>query len=138
MTLAPPTVQQAGYDDQSVWTRPMMRPPVNPDAKLNTCSIIAFVCALVIWPGVPSIVLGFIGNWQIDQSQGRERGKALALWAIVLGFIELVVFVVVIVHVIQHTGTGVGVGGGGGVGTVPATTPATSCYVNVNGALVCY
>jgi hypothetical protein len=72
------------------------------EQKLNTVSIVAFVSAFVVPVAVVPIILGVIGDWQIKHSGGKERGHALALWAVALGFIEVVGFVILLVALHHH------------------------------------
>jgi hypothetical protein len=55
----------------------------------NACAIIALVCALLVSVPLAAIIFGFVAKFQIEESNGTQRGEGLAYWAIVLGFIEL-------------------------------------------------
>lgn len=71
--------------------------------KWNILSIIAFIIVFFGF-SVISIILGFIGLNQIKKT--GERGRGLAIWAIVLGFVSIVIgiiFWIVFVAVIAAT-----------------------------------
>ena len=59
--------------------------------KWNVLSIIAYVIVFFGFSLI-SIILGFIGLSQIKKT--GERGRALAIWAIVLGLISIVVGII--------------------------------------------
>jgi len=59
--------------------------------KWNVLSIIAFVIVFFGFSLI-SVILGFVGLSQIKKS--GERGRALAIWAIVLGLISIVVGII--------------------------------------------
>jgi uncharacterized membrane protein YidH (DUF202 family) len=68
--------------------------------KWNVLSIIAFIIVFFGFSLI-SIILGFIGLNQIKKT--GERGRGLALWAIILGFVSIVlgiIFWIVFVAVI--------------------------------------
>ena len=70
----------------------------------NACAIISLVLALVLPVPLAAIIFGWIGTSQIaraERSGVHERGRALAIWGIVLGVLELVAFIVVIVRISQ-------------------------------------
>ena len=60
--------------------------------KWNVLSIVAFV---IVCLGVSliSIILGFMSLNQIKMT--GERGRGLAIWAIVLGFVSIIIFIIV-------------------------------------------
>ena len=63
--------------------------------KWNVLSIVAFVIVFFGFSLV-SIILGFIGLNQIKKT--GERGRGLALWAIVLGFVSIIIGIIVSDH----------------------------------------
>ena len=63
-----------------------------PAEKWNVLSIIGFVIVFFGF-SVISIILGFIGLNQIKKT--GERGRGLALWAIILGFLSIVIGIIV-------------------------------------------
>ncbi|NUT59120.1 MAG: DUF4190 domain-containing protein [Agromyces sp.] len=60
--------------------------------KWNVLSIVAFVIVFLGFSLI-SIILGFIGLNQIKKT--GERGRGLAIWAIVLGFVSIIIFIIV-------------------------------------------
>ena len=71
----------------------------------NACAIISLLTALVLPVPLVAIIFGWIATSQIARAERegvRERGRALAIWGIVLGVIELVVFIFVIVRISQQ------------------------------------
>ena len=59
--------------------------------KWNILSLIAFIIVFFGF-SVISIILGFIGLSQIKKT--GERGRGLALWAIILGFVSIVIGII--------------------------------------------
>ena len=68
--------------------QPAAAPAPAPAEKWNVLSIIAFIIVFFGF-SVISIILGFIGLSQIKKT--GERGRGLALWAIILGFVSIAV-----------------------------------------------
>ncbi len=68
-----------------------------PAEKWNVLSIIGFVIVFFGF-SVISIILGFIGLNQIKKT--GERGRGLAIWAIVLGFVSIIIGIIVWIVVI--------------------------------------
>ena len=66
-------------------------PAPAPAEKWNILSIIAFIIVFFGFSLI-SIILGFIGLSQIKKT--GERGRGLALWAIILGFISIVIGII--------------------------------------------
>ena len=60
--------------------------------KWNILSIIAFIIVFFGFSLI-SIILGFIGLNQIKKT--GERGRGLAIWAIVLGFVSIIIGIIV-------------------------------------------
>lgn len=86
--------------------------------KTNTMSVAAlisgvltFVCG-VTWP--LALVFGYMGRRQVDESQGRETGRGLAVAGIVLGWIGAALTVLTIIAFIIIFFAAVPFGGDGG------------------------
>lgn len=60
--------------------------------KWNVLSIVAFVLSLVGF-NVIAIVLGFIGLNQVKKT--GERGRGLAIAAIIIGFVSIALFIII-------------------------------------------
>ena len=60
--------------------------------KWNVLSIVAFVIVFFGFSLI-SIILGFIGLSQIKKT--GERGRGLAIWAIVLGFLSIIIGIII-------------------------------------------
>ena len=71
--------------------QPAAAPAPAPAEKWNVLSIIAFIIVFFGF-SVISIILGFIGLSQIKKT--GERGRGLALWAIILGFVSIVIGII--------------------------------------------
>jgi hypothetical protein len=69
--------------------RPLGNRQPNVAQTTNTCAIIALVFALLVSVPLAAIIFGFVAKFQVEESNGTQRGEGLAYWAIVLGFIEL-------------------------------------------------
>ena len=66
--------------------------PASSGEKWNILSIIGFVIVFFGF-SVISIILGFIGLSQIKNT--GERGRGLAIWAIILGFASIIIGAIV-------------------------------------------
>lgn len=66
--------------------------------------VLMFVCG-VTWP--LALVFGYMGRRQIDESQGRETGRGLAVAGIILGWIGAVLTVLGIIAFIAVIAAGV-------------------------------
>ena len=67
--------------------------------RFNTLSIVAFVLAFVVSLG--AVICGHIALSQIKRT--GERGRGLAIWALVLGYLGIllgVIYVIVIIGVV--------------------------------------
>lgn len=71
--------------------QPAAAPAPAPAEKWNVLSIIGFIIVFFGF-SVISIILGFIGLSQIKKT--GERGRGLALWAIILGFASIVIGII--------------------------------------------
>lgn len=67
-----------------------------PAEKWNVLSIVGFVLSLVGF-SVISVILGFIGLSQIKKT--GERGRGLAIAAIIIGFASIVIGIIVAIAV---------------------------------------
>ncbi|MFB6610681.1 DUF4190 domain-containing protein [Agromyces sp. NPDC056379] len=65
-----------------------------PAEKWNVLSIVGFVLSLVGF-NIVAIVLGFIGLNQVKKT--GERGRGLALAAIIIGFVSIALIVVIFI-----------------------------------------
>jgi hypothetical protein len=70
--------------------------PAAPAEKWNVLSIVGFVLSLVGF-SVISVILGFIGLSQIKKT--GERGRGLAIAAIIIGFASIVIGIIVAIVV---------------------------------------
>lgn len=68
-----------------------------PVEKWNVLSIVAFVLSLVGF-NIVAIVLGFIGLNQVKKT--GERGRGLALAAIIIGFVSIVIIIIWVIAVV--------------------------------------
>jgi hypothetical protein len=75
--------------------------------RYNACAVLSLVFALALPIPIAAIVLGFVAHSLIRKSNGRERGRALADWGIVLGVMELIgltlVIAIVSVAAVHHS-----------------------------------
>ena len=64
-----------------------------PQDRYNPLSIVAFILAFVVSLG--AVICGHIALVQIDRT--GERGRGLAIWALVLGYLGIAVGVILVV-----------------------------------------
>ena len=76
--------------------------PAAPAEKWNVLSIVAFVLSLVGF-NVIAIVLGFIGLSQVKKT--GERGRGLAIAAIIIGFVSIAIFIIIWITVFAVAAT---------------------------------
>lgn len=79
------------------------QPPPAP-TKTNGLAIASLVLGIVWLYGVGSLlalIFGFIAKKRVDQSEGREKGRGMAIAGIVLGFVGIAVVILVVVLVSQ-------------------------------------
>jgi hypothetical protein len=96
MRTAPPSIT---YSKDPHMTTPAPTPaPAQPASteKWNVLSIVAFVLSLVGF-NIIAIVLGFIGLNQVKKT--GERGRGLAIAAIIIGFASIVIGIIVFIAV---------------------------------------
>jgi hypothetical protein len=68
-----------------------------PARRYNGLAVASFVCSiagLLFVTTILAIVFGFVARSQIRQSHGAQRGDALALAGIIIGFCWAAIFVV--------------------------------------------
>lgn len=70
--------------------------PAAPAEKWNVLSIVAFVLSIVGF-NIVAIILGFIGLSQVKKT--GERGRGLALAAVIIGFASIVIGIIVAIVV---------------------------------------
>ena len=75
---------------------PVPAPYGPPYRRVNPCAILSLVFGLIVPMPLGAIVFGAIAIEQINESNGRERGKALAAWGIIFGFITAIVMVLIL------------------------------------------
>ena len=76
---------------------PTPAPASGTPEKWNVLAIVGFVIVFFGFSLV-SIILGFIGLSQVKKT--GERGRGLALWAIVLGFVSIIIGIIVSIIVV--------------------------------------
>ena len=70
--------------------------PAAPAEKWNVLSIVGFILSLLGF-NVIAIVIGFIGLSQVKKT--GERGRGLAIAAIIIGFVSIVIGIIVLISV---------------------------------------
>lgn len=82
--------------------QPAPAAPVAPAEKWNVLSIVAFVLSIVGF-NVIAIILGFIGLSQVKKT--GERGRGLAIAAIIIGFVSIAIFIIIWITVFAVAAT---------------------------------
>lgn len=82
------------------------KPPSVEASSWNVLSIISFIAALVGF-NIVAVVLGFIGLNQVKKT--GQRGRGLALAAVIIGLASVVVIIIVIVGGIIASANGIAV-----------------------------
>ncbi len=77
-----------------------------PQERFNTLSIVAFILAFVV--SIGAVICGHIALSQIRRT--GERGRALAIWALVLGYLGILLGIVYAVVIIGLIASGVATG----------------------------
>ena len=87
-----PTLAGAGRQDQ---------PPAPTTSGMAVGSLVLGVLSLFcsLWTAVPAVVVGAIALWDISRSQGRKKGKGLAITGIVLGVVLPVAAFLIVLRV---------------------------------------
>lgn len=73
-----------------------------PRGKANRLAVFALFCAFVV--PVLGIVFGLVALEEIDESEGEERGRAMAQWAIGLGAVVLGFAIALAIWVVVRLG----------------------------------
>ena len=88
-----PPYQQSAYPQQYGYGQPAYPQPAYPaQPKTNGMAIASLVLGIlwICWVGsILALVLGYVGKKQIDNSQGTEGGRGLAIAGITLGWIGI-------------------------------------------------
>jgi hypothetical protein len=58
--------------------------------KTNGLALAGFICAVLLFPAFIGLILSIIGLVQINNSQGMQKGKGLALAGIIISAVVLV------------------------------------------------
>jgi hypothetical protein len=91
--------------------------------KTNNMAIVSLVAGIVSWVAMPvlaaifAVVCGHIARKQIRASYGSEGGDMLAIFGLVLGYVNLIGMIVALILVFGVFGlacVGAAVGGAGG------------------------
>lgn len=79
--------------------------PVQPQRTTCALAIVSFVCGIAGWILLPvicsilAVVLGHIARREIRNAQGSLSGNGFAITALILGYLQLVVSVIVLLVV---------------------------------------
>ncbi len=99
----PHAPEKRRYWDGTRWIKP------KPTGRANRLAVTALICAClagVVVGGILGIVFGSVALDEIRESEGKERGEAMAQWAIGLGVVNLVisaVFVALVIAALQSS-----------------------------------
>lgn len=84
--------------------RPSPEPRPKPTGKANRLAVTALICSLAIpfllVAGILGAVFGFVALDEIEESEGKERGRGMAQWAIGMGFLNIGLSCAIIAFVI--------------------------------------
>lgn len=98
-----PVATVTGYAGASGAGGPTLAPgPAPPGGATNGMAIASLVLGILWlwWVGsILALIFGYVGKQQIDQSQGRQSGRGLAIAGIVLGWIGVGMAVLTIIAV---------------------------------------
>ncbi len=81
-------------DDLDSW----VSPPATMSDKAIASLFLGFIVCGTALTGIPAIILGFFALREIDRSQGRIKGKALAIAGIVLGVLSTLLMFIPVGH----------------------------------------
>jgi hypothetical protein len=75
-----------------------------PAARTNRLAIASFWCSiggLILFaiPSVLGVIFGFVSHWQINRSNGMQKGSGLAVAGIVIGFSTFVLWIVLAIAI---------------------------------------
>lgn len=83
---------------------PSSEPRPKPTGKANRLAVTALICSLAIpfllVAGILGAVFGFVALDEIEESEGTERGRGIAQWAIGMGFLNIGLSCAIIAFVI--------------------------------------
>jgi Domain of unknown function (DUF4190) len=69
--------------------------PRQPLGKANRLAVTALICAccipFLLVGGILGTVFGMVAIDEIDESNGKERGRGMAQWAIGIGFVNIAI-----------------------------------------------
>jgi hypothetical protein len=69
--------------------------PQLPLGKANRLAVTALICAccipFLLVGGILGTVFGMVALDEIDESEGKERGRGMAQWAIGIGFVNIAI-----------------------------------------------
>jgi hypothetical protein len=83
--------------------------PTPPNNSLALAALILGIVGVTFLPGIasiPAVVCGFMGKHQIDESQGAQGGRGMAIAGIVLGFLGVfvgILFILLFVFILDTT-----------------------------------
>ena len=72
-------------------------------AQMNPLAIASLVCSVLwlYWIGaILGVVFGHIAKKQIDESNGTQEGRALALAGLIVGWVEIGLLVIIIIIIV--------------------------------------
>ena len=67
--------------------------------RVNPCAVLSLMFAIGVPIPLAAFVFGVVAQRQISESNGNERGHAMAISGIVLGLVELVGVIILIVAI---------------------------------------
>jgi type II secretory pathway pseudopilin PulG len=73
--------------------------PTPAQSKLNVFSVVSLVCAffgIIIPFSLAAVIFGHLSRAQIARSGGRERGSGLAFAGLIMGYLELALFIFIL------------------------------------------
>lgn len=95
------------YWDGKQWVDEEDKPErARPTGRANRLAVTALICACVapvLVGGVLATVFGMVALDEIEESEGKERGAGMAMWAIGLGFVNILLscaFIVLMIKVL--------------------------------------
>jgi len=76
-------------------------PATPPRNNGNAVVALVFGCIWYFWIGsLIALIFGYIAKNQIDASNGEQKGRAFAIWGIVLGWIGMGILAIIIIALI--------------------------------------
>jgi hypothetical protein len=105
-TFAPPTdmPQPPAYTPpQNTLPQYSPMPTYPPVAQNNGLAIASLVCGILAWVGllplvgaIAAVIMGHMARTQIKASNGMQSGNGLAIAGLIMGYIQLALFVVLL------------------------------------------